>query len=226
MNKKGEYAWVLTNDKNNVPKQPKQRKPSSKSAGPEKNPSIVYELEVTLQYIKPRIWRLFTVPSSISLEQLHEALLAVMGWVGGHLWEFDVQGVHYADPVAVGDASVQAADNVHLSDVISRRGSTFEYIYDWGDEWRHKIKVKNIRALQTGESVPALLDGACACPPEDVGGVPGYAMFLEAINDPNHPEHEELLEWVGGDFDPDEFDRKAHQRSLASAAKRGKWAVP
>lgn len=222
--KKG-YIWVRVEGKNPSPKKPKQRKPPSKSyTDPQKNPAIIYELEVTLQNVEPRVWRLFTVPGTITLRQLHEALLAVMGWTGGHLWEFDI-GTHYGDPAA-GDASLQRADSVILQDVISRRDSVFDYVYDWGDEWHHRIKVRDIRHLQAGERSPAILEGANACPPEDVGGVPGYAMFLEAIEDPDHPEHEEMLEWVGGKWNPKKFDRKAHQRNLSSRAKLDYWAQP
>ncbi|WP_157025544.1 IS1096 element passenger TnpR family protein [Paraburkholderia heleia] len=43
--------------------------------------------------------------------------------------------------------------------------------------------------LNEARATPAkLLDGQNACPPEDVGGVPGYADLLEAITDPTHEE--------------------------------------
>jgi hypothetical protein len=42
----------------------------------------------------------------------------------------------------------------------------------------------------------------------------GYARFLEAIRDPDHEEHEELLRWVGGQFDPEAFDLDAVNRRL------------
>ena len=55
---------------------------------------------------------------------------------------------------------------------------------------------------------PLCLDGKRACPPEDCGGIYGYADFLEAIRDPKHEQHEEMLEWIGREFDPEEFDLK------------------
>jgi hypothetical protein len=44
------------------------------------------------------------------------------------------------------------------------------------------------------------------CPPEDCGGIRSYPDFVEAIQNPDHERHEELLEWIGGVFDPEEFD--------------------
>ncbi len=218
MSPKRGFMWVQVEGKNPPPKP--GNPPSKSYTDQQKNPATVYELEVSLQYVAPRVWRLFTVPGTITLRQLHEALLAVMGWTGGHLWEFDIHGTQDGDPAAAGDAFLQRADSVVLQDAISRRGSVFDYIYDLGDEWHHRIKVQHIRHLQAGEKKsPGILDGANACPPEDVGGAPGYAMFLEAIEDPDHPEHEEMLEWVGGKWNPKKFDRKAHQRNLSSRAQ-------
>jgi hypothetical protein len=58
--------------------------------------------------------------------------------------------------------------------------------------------------------------GENACPPEDVGGPPGYANFLAAISDPRHEEHQNYMEWSGGHFDPARFDQEAVNRTLAS----------
>ena len=223
--KKG-YAWVLDSKSSTA----KKSKPKRSTSIPPKNEkdtaSTIYILEVTLEYVEPKVWRLFTVPGTITLSQLHEALLVVMGWEGRHAWEFDVQGTHYGDSFAAEDPSLQEANNAVLHNTVSMRGTVVDYIYDWGDEWHHQIKVQDIRKREATESSPVILDGANACPPEDVGGVPGYAIFLEAIEDSNHPEHEELLEWVGGKWNPQKFDRKTHQRRLAFLAKKRQWAEP
>jgi hypothetical protein len=83
----------------------------------------------------------------------------------------------------------------------------FTYLYDFGDSWNHLIEFEGESEKQQSK-YPICLDGARACPPEDIGGVPGYENFLEAINDKSHEEHEEFLEWVGGKFDPEKFDSK------------------
>ena len=81
---------------------------------------MVYELEITLRHIEPRVWRLFTVPATITLEQLHEAIIIVMGWRGGHLWNFDINGTQYGSPNALQDDIGPEADSViagcHLPD--------------------------------------------------------------------------------------------------------------
>jgi Plasmid pRiA4b ORF-3-like protein len=80
------------------------------------------------------------------------------------------------------------------------------YEYDFGDGWEHVIIVENILKPESGVHYPICIAGARACPPEDCGGTGGYAHFLEAITEPEHEEHDELLEWIGGEFDPEEFD--------------------
>jgi hypothetical protein len=84
---------------------------------------------------------------------------------------------------------------------------------DFGDDWRHAIKVNKVDKLDPARRLPFCVDGKRACPPEDVGGPWGYANYLEAIGDPSHEEHEDMLEW-GGDFDPEEFDLKQVNREL------------
>jgi len=66
--------------------------------------------------------------------------------------------------------------------------------------------VEKILPPEPGAGYPRCLKGKRACPPEDVGGVWGYADFLEAVRDTDHPEHVEWLEWVGGEFKPEIFD--------------------
>jgi hypothetical protein len=68
------------------------------------------------------------------------------------------------------------------------------------------------------------VEGARACPPEDCGGVWGYAEFVEAIRNPEHEQHEELLEWAGGTFDPEAFDpAKATREMRRGLPNRRDW---
>jgi hypothetical protein len=200
------------------------QRPKKKSVAVERQTgALIYEVQVTLDHITPPIWRRFTVPAAITLEQFHAALLAVMGWSGGHLYEFRVRGETYGDPEALGDPDVTPAAVMTLAQAVHRRQGTFYYVYDWGDEWWHQIKLRDYRPQAPGETVPRILDGARACPPEDVGGVWGYGDFLEAVQNPTHPEHAAMLSWVGGSWDPEHFDRELLQRRLTAVAQRGGW---
>lgn len=173
-----------------------------------KAPVPDYVLRVELQYIKPAIWRRIVVPGSIRLGQLHVVLQLAMGWEGGHLHEFVFGEANYGEPDDFdfpSDPPILNEARVTLAKALGGLKS-FTYIYDFGDNWRHRVKVEKALTPDPDLRRPLCLDGKNACPPEDVGGVPGYAEFLEAIGDPTHEEHAHLLEWCGGGFDPTNFD--------------------
>lgn len=90
-----------------------------------------------------------------------------------------------------------------------------------GDSWEHIVEVENVHSPQGWRPHPQCLDGARRCPPEDVGSTPGYERFLEAIRNPKHPEHDELLEWVGGGFDPEHFSIDEVNSGLKLLQKAG-----
>jgi hypothetical protein len=90
----------------------------------------------------------------------------------------------------------------------------FTYTYDFGDNWRHVIQVEKVLAAEPGARYPRCVGGKRACPPEDCGGPWGYGDFLEAISNPKHPEHEDMLEWAGDEFDPEAFDLEAVNEEL------------
>jgi hypothetical protein len=93
-----------------------------------------------------------------------------------------------------------------LSQLPLEEKSKFIYEYDFGDSWKHELRIEKILQGSDVKKAPICLKGSRACPPEDIGGIWGYVDFLEAIQDPNHPEHEDMMEWVGGQFDPEAFD--------------------
>jgi hypothetical protein len=171
-----------------------------------KDQGIAYRLHIQLLDIEPAIWREVIVPASIKLPVLHHVLQIAMGWDDGHMHDFAFDGTRYG-----GDGRREAG--VALPDALGTKRS-FEYTYDFGDDWRHAIKVNKVDKLDPARRLPFCVDGERACPPEDVGGPWGYANYLEAIGDPSHEEHEDMLEW-GGDFDPEEFDLKQINRELA-----------
>ncbi len=175
----------------------------------------VFQLRVDLRGTRPKIWRRIVVPATIKLPTLHVVLLRAMGWQGGHLHEFLFGDVNYGRPETEWDLpdGVQDETRVSLRKALDG-GSTFTWVYDYGDNWQHKIKVE--RAVDMGVPLdsPMCITGQGACPPEDVGGVPGYEHFLAAIADPSHPEHAELKDWCGGAFDSAAFDVAEVQQRL------------
>jgi hypothetical protein len=135
-------------------------------------------------------------------------LQLAMDWEGGHLHEFVFGETNYGEPNDFGfqsDPPMLNEARVTLAKALGGLKS-FTYIYDYGDNWQHRIKVEKALVPDPDMRRPLCLDGQNACPPEDVGGVPGYAGFLEAIADPTHEEHDHFLEWCGGSFDPAAFD--------------------
>jgi hypothetical protein len=133
-----------------------------------------------------------------------------MGWGNCHLHHFiigkrpDFVFIGAQGPYA--DEDLVDEDEVLISQVLPSAKTKMVYEYDFGDSWEHEVIVEKIVEAEEGVYYPRCLAGENACPPEDVGGVWGYANFLKAIEDPNHEEHETYLEWVGEDFDPKEFD--------------------
>jgi hypothetical protein len=180
------------------------RKPALRAVN---SPVPVYQLHIELKYLKPAVWRRVLVPASIKLPKLHVVLLWAMGWDGGHLHEFVFGDTNYGVPDAdfPSDPPMLNEARVSLAKALGALKS-FTYIYDFGDNWQHRVKVEKVLSADPELRLPICLDGRNACPPEDVGGVPGYIEFLDAIIDPAHEEHQLLLNWCGGSFDPAAFD--------------------
>ncbi|MGH6638199.1 MAG: plasmid pRiA4b ORF-3 family protein [Polaromonas sp.] len=173
-----------------------------------------FQLRVELRGVKPAVWRRIVVPTTIKLSRLHGVLLTAMGWQGGHLHEFLFADGCYGPAEDAGlDAGLEDESRVSLRKALEGC-ATFTWVYDYGDNWQHKIKVEREVDLGIPLESPMCITGQGACPPEDVGGVPGYEEFLQAMADPSHPEHDELKAWHGGPFEPNTFDVQAVQQRL------------
>ncbi len=166
----------------------------------------IYQLKVTLKGSKPPIWRRLLVRSSMTLPQLHNVLQMAMGWDNYHLHQFIAGGQFYGEPDPDFDMDVIDERRVKLDRLLQSEKDSIVYEYDFGDGWEHKVELEKILPFDPKATLPICTKGKRACPPEDVGGVWGYEEFLLAIKDPNHPEHESYLDWVGGEFDPEYFN--------------------
>jgi hypothetical protein len=143
-----------------------------------------------------------------------------MGWTNSHLHHFRVGEQLYGDPDLMQEnfeeMEYEDSTSTKLSAILPRSGRrfAFEYEYDFGDGWRHEVMFEGCLRTERGKRYPVCVEGARACPPEDVGGTWGYQEFLEAISDPEHEDHDGLLEWAGGSFDPEDFDPAAATREM------------
>jgi Plasmid pRiA4b ORF-3-like protein len=180
----------------------------------------IYELNIVLEDIEPAIWRRILVPTTITLPKLHDVLQSAMGWTNSHLHFFAVGNRRYTVDDGELEQSEMLDESKHtLEGLLGSSLNEFEYVYDFGDNWRHHIVVKRIAKPQPDWFYPLCIAGARATPPEDVGGTGGYDEFLLAINDPDDDEHDSMLVWAGGVFDPEGFDVNAINRALRDIAE-------
>ena len=172
-----------------------------------RQPQSVHQLKVTLLETEPPIWRRLQVASTINLRRLHDVIQATMGWTQSHLYEFKADGVAYGEPTSEEDLPpARHAKRTPLRQVAPEVGARLEYLYDFGDGWKHAVLVEAVLLPEPRVSYPRCLDGERACPPEDVGGIGGYEEFLRVIGNPRHPDYQDLMAWSGGHFDPEAFD--------------------
>lgn len=165
----------------------------------------IYQLKIALAGVTPSVWRRVLVPGGYTLDRLHRVIQHAMGWQDCHLHCFDFEGVQYGEPDPDGDLALRDELD-HRLDAVVTKGGRFLYTYDFGDWWEHDVLVEDVFAAEPGERYPCCVGGARACPPEDVGGVFGYAELLAVLSDPAHPHHLAMSEWLGRDLDPERFD--------------------
>ena len=163
-------------------------------------------LKVTLLEVEPVVWRRFAVPSTVTLPRLHGVLQAVMGWSNCHLHQFRFGDACYGPTDPDWPSEMIEERGQRLGKLLHEAGGSFLYEYDFGDGWTHGVELAEDVDVAALAGLPTCIDGANACPPEDCGGSWGYEEFLAAIGDPKHEDHESLMEWIGGEFDPGAFD--------------------
>ncbi|MGR8999574.1 MAG: plasmid pRiA4b ORF-3 family protein [Gammaproteobacteria bacterium] len=175
----------------------------------------IYQIKISLMGAKPPIWRTVLVPGNIGLDAFHDVIQLAMGWTDSHLHQFIANNVFYGIPDDDFDMEIEDESKYKLSQLLKKEKDSIKYEYDFGDSWEHKILLEKILPFDSKTPLPVCIKGKRACPPEDCGGIWGYEELLQTISDPNHPEHADMLEWLGGEFDPEEFDLEDINEDLA-----------
>ncbi|MGX4803520.1 plasmid pRiA4b ORF-3 family protein [Bradyrhizobium guangdongense] len=174
-------------------------------------------IKVTLKDVKPEVMRRLVVPVTLRLDRLHLTLQEAFGWTNSYLFEYFAGEARWGIPDPHNDYGHQPMDarKARLCDIVRETGAkTIHYLYDFGNSWDHVIKLEKWFENTTTEGLPFLLEAAGRCPPEDVGGAPGYAEYLAAISVSSHPEHEHMRLWGPERFDANVVDRKALEAAV------------
>jgi len=182
----------------------------------------VVSLKVTLRGPRPPIWRRLLMPKDATLADLHEAIQAAMPWQNAHLHMFRVGEHSFGDTGMFDGLDDELEDEraMTLKALLIRRVKRFAYVYDLGDDWDHDILIEGEKPMEKGRAYPACTGGRRAAPPEDCGGPWGYLELLEALENPDDPNHAETLDWLGGSFDPAAFSVKEAEAALRARFDR------
>lgn len=177
-----------------------------------------YQLNIALRDVRPEVWRRIVVPADVTLDVLHRAVQAAMGWDDAHLHVWDIAGAEYGVPDP--DWDVVPESEVAVADVCSE-GARLQYTYDLGDDWEHDITVERLLSPDEAGEVPRCDAGAGACPPEDIGGVPGYSELVDALSGrrPGASDRGRELADVFDGFDRERFDPRQATRRLRAAVR-------
>jgi Plasmid pRiA4b ORF-3-like protein len=158
------------------------------------------------------------MPGTMTLGGLHQAIQAAMGWHDCHLHAFDIDGRQYGDRRTTDDVADE--NRLTLNGLLKSGVARFAYTYDFGDNWEHTVAIEKAQLAIAGCSYPACVAGKRNCPPEDSGGPWGYQHLIDVLADAEHPQRAEQIEWVGEEFDPDEFSIEITDALLAARFKR------
>ena len=179
----------------------------------------IYQLKLSMKGIVPQIWRRIQVPENYTFLDLHNAIQAAMNWDDYHLHEFEMKNPKTGALVKIGAEDegyeyfsdmllLLPEEKVKLSKLFTLENKDALYTYDFGDDWKVKVRLEKILPRKEGVEYPVCTAGKRAAVPEDIGGIWGYEDMLEILKDPEHEDYEDNVEWLGEDFDPEYFDPK------------------
>jgi hypothetical protein len=183
----------------------------------------IVQVRIDLRGFKPPIWRRAQVPGGFTLYDLHDTIQALFGWEDDHLHKFVVGGQPYQPAEWIDDPfdRVTPEDEITLAGLLKGKVERFTYVYDFGDDWTHDLKVEKWLEPDSNAAYPALTGGRRMAPLEDCGGPGGFEALLQQALDPDDPNHEEAVDWLGGGpIDPASMDRAAIERRLAGLQVR------
>ena len=175
----------------------------------------VFQFYIEMLEITPKIWRRIQVPGHYNFWDLHVAIQDAMGWLDYHLHHFTIRGkgkqtealIGIPDFEGIGDLpEVFPGWEIPLYLYFNDLGLEANYLYDYGDDWMHRVKLEGYMHKEKGVKYPVCIGGERACPPEDCGAVPGYYNVLETLANRKHPDHRDMRTWVGKDYDPERFN--------------------
>jgi hypothetical protein len=176
-------------------------------------PRLIFQIKINLLGSKPSIWRRVLVPSDFTLEELHWVIQAAMPWTNSHLHQFiDENEKRYSDPRFQLE-DVADEKRTFVFDLLRKPKDWVVYEYDFGDGWEHIVELEKVIEADAKQKLPACVAGKRAAPPDDCGGIGGYEHLLDVLKDPEHEEHDDMIEWLGGPFDPAAFDPADFERS-------------
>jgi len=171
----------------------------------------IYQIQIALTRFKPKIWRRLLIPSDLLLSDFHFIIQISMGWENDHLYQF-IKGKIFLSPED--NTTDVEYKKIKISDLLKKEKEKIVYEYDFGDGWEHDVLLEKILPDNEKLTFPVCLEGKMACPPEDCGGIWGYSDMLEILKQPKHEEYDNIIEWLGEEFDPEHFDKEAVNKIL------------
>lgn len=181
--------------------------------------NTVISLRIVIREIEPIIWRRIEVPAAITLPKLHMVIQDTFGWTNSHLHSFYIGDKEYGYEDELGELDIIDERRIELCKILRINTPGFWYLYDFGDHWQHDVQIEHILPVRADRTYPICTAGARKCPPEDCGGTGGYEHLLEVIRNPEDEEYDSMLRWLGGKYDPEEFDLLGINRKLKKYSK-------
>ena len=195
--------------------------PGASMAEPEVEPEFCI---VNVELDGTEIWRELIVPADCRLDMFAQAVTMAFEWGGSHIWFFELPGkkVFYDDPAASGEIAAASGEQrfpatvATVAQLLPDTDTVARFVYDMGDNWEMTISLSDMLPASSYPFpiVPVCTDGAMAAPFEDVGGVSGWNRFCEAMENPDDPDYDDLLEWAGLDDGDDFFEEAFDPREV------------